>query len=186
MLLHISLKNFNKLFFGIWSFPYSLSLFQSISENMRLTCRCMGLSGACNAKCCFKTLQPLKTSVQWLKNKYHNAVKVNSSQRRKRDGSGKLVTANFKPPKQNDLIYLLDSPNYCNKDMYHGTIGTQGRLCNATGLEVSGEHCERICCGRGYVKHRIIKTQKCNCKFTWCCDVSCEECRRHVTEYRCK
>lgn len=152
---------------------------------MQQTCRCIGLSGACNAKCCYRTLKQLKVSTQWLKILYHNAVKVAFESRFKRDGSRLLVNAVTKDaPGKTDLIYLLDSPNYCLNDESTGSLGTRGRICNNT--RESKGNCENLCCQRGYKTHLIMKIYNCKCKFHWCCEVECEECRKKFTEYRCK
>lgn len=35
-------------------------------------------------------------------------------------------------PKRSELVYLQQSPNYCETDLTLGSIGTQGRSCNRT------------------------------------------------------
>ena len=156
---------------------------------MQQVCRCIGLSGACNAKCCYKTLRPLKVSTDWLRKKYDSAKKVQTSGRPKRDGNGhKLVTVpNAEVPEKTDLIYLLDSPNYCSNDFRTGSLGTKGRQCNAcNSTSGSPSNCEHMCCGRGYVRHEIIENKDCNCKFNFCCEVKCDKCPRKVVVHRCK
>lgn len=152
---------------------------------MQQVCRCIGLSGACNAKCCYKTLRPLKVSTDWLKKRYDVAKKVRASRLRKRDGNGKLVTVqDSTPPGKDDLVYLLDSPNYCLNDLKKGSLGTTGRQCNACNSTVNS--CEDMCCGRGYNTYVEEMVVNCECKFKFCCDVKCNKCREKRVIYRCK
>lgn len=152
---------------------------------MQKICRCIGMSGACHAKCCYRTLKPLKVSAAWLKRQYDNAVKVTREDRWRRDGSQMLVNAkDHGTPKKTDLIYLLESPNYCSKDKSQGSLGTKGRICNSTSSQANG--CEHLCCQRGYVTHEMDTNEHCNCKFKWCCEVKCDKCKVRKTEYRCK
>lgn len=68
-----------------------------------------------------------------------------------------------------DLVYLEESPNYCNLNLLEGTIGTIGRMCDKN--ESSLNSCDLICCGRGYNSYTKEILSKCNCKFQWCCQV---------------
>lgn len=37
-----------------------------------------------------------------------------------------------KVPKKSDLVFLQVSPNYCERDLAAGSLGTVGRTCNRT------------------------------------------------------
>jgi len=92
--------------------------------------------------------------------------------------------AQFKPPSDTDLVYLRQSPNFCEPDRRTGSRGTHGRLCNRASSGIDG--CELMCCGRGYNVRRRRVVERCNCKFHWCCYVKCQRCRRIVEEYVCR
>ncbi|XP_065670777.1 protein Wnt-2b [Hydra vulgaris] len=157
----------------------------AVQLNMQKVCRCAGISGNCVTKCCYQTLKPLKVSAQWLQAQYSKAQKVVRSQRVRRDGRYLLVNEkDGKEPANTDLIYILDSPDYCNHDINKNSLGTTGRLCNNTSLDTNG--CEYMCCGRGYVTEELNVDDFCKCKFNWCCDVTCDRCKKTVTRHICK
>lgn len=152
---------------------------------MRRICRCHGLSGACNFQSCYRVLQPLKASAEWLHRQYYRAVKVKTNVRFKRDGTRALVTVdNSETPPKTDLIYLLESPNYCQHDYKTGSLGTIGRSCNDTSDD-SGS-CQKLCCGRGFTTDSYKIDDHCNCRFNWCCNVTCNPCIKTVRISRCK
>ena len=43
-----------------------------------------------------------------------------------------------------------------------------------------------MCCGRGYDTRRVVRVEKCDCRFSWCCHVTCKQCSRVVNQYTCK
>ncbi|XP_044011315.1 protein Wnt-7b [Aphidius gifuensis] len=87
-------------------------------------------------------------------------------------------------PKRSELVFLQQSPNYCETDLSLGSLGTQGRSCNRTSIGTDG--CDLMCCGRGYNTHQYTKTWQCRCKFHWCCRVHCDSCTERTEEYTCK
>lgn len=97
-----------------------------------------------------------------------------------------LVPTNddFKPPTDADLVYLDQSPDFCEYDQRTGSLGTKGRTCNKTSKGIDG--CELMCCGRGYEEIRRQISERCKCKFHWCCYVQCKRCTRRVVEYVCR
>lgn len=81
----------------------------------------------------------------FLKDKYDGATEVRLSKR------SKLQVKRYeqKRPTSEDLLYLDDSPNYCDASNHTGTTGTSGRACNRTSSGTDG--CNLMCCGRGSV-----------------------------------
>ncbi|VDP26987.1 unnamed protein product [Soboliphyme baturini] len=89
-----------------------------------------------------------------------------------------------KKASQMDLVYIDESPDYCKSNLETGIIGTEGRECNKTGRGMSS--CELLCCGRGYNTFKRVISEKCHCKFLWCCRVVCKTCHTKVELHTCK
>lgn len=116
-----------------------------------------------------------------LLSRYDEAVRVKLSRR----GNLKLLKGGRKRrAAQMDLVYLDESPDYCRTDVPNGMVGTEGRGCNRTGNDL--DSCEMLCCGRGYNTMKHIVTEKCQCKFVWCCRVQCKTCQTKVEVHACK
>lgn len=92
-------------------------------------------------------------------------------------------------PRRSDLVYLDASPNYCELDQGTGSQGTKSRRCLHSTQVNSSTHensCDVLCCGRGYNTHQKLHTWKCNCRFRWCCEVECHQCKELLEIYTCK
>ena len=161
-------------------FYISLS-FQSVYLNSKIACKCHGVSGSCSLKTCWNQLPSFRETGDRLKDKYDGATHVHFN----RQGT-KLVQSNtrYNKPTKEDLIYLQQSPDYCDYNPETGSQGTKGRRCNRDSEGMDG--CNLMCCGRGYNTYKITVTERCHCKFHWCCYVKCKTCRRQIDVHTCK
>ncbi|XP_040484058.1 protein Wnt-7a [Ursus maritimus] len=160
---------------------------QILEENMKLECKCHGVSGSCTTKTCWTTLPQFRELGYVLKDKYNEAVHVEPvrASRNKRPTFLKIKKPlSYRKPMDTDLVYIEKSPNYCEEDPVTGSVGTQGRACNKTAPQASG--CDLMCCGRGYNTHQYARVWQCNCKFHWCCYVKCNTCSERTEVYTCK
>ncbi|XP_019951437.1 protein Wnt-7a [Paralichthys olivaceus] len=159
-----------------------------LEKNMRLECKCHGVSGSCTTKTCWTTLPKFRELGYILKEKYAHAVHVETvkASRNKRPKFLKIKKPySYRKPMDSDLVYIDRSPNYCEADPITGSLGTQGRVCNKTMMQhISG--CDLMCCGRGYNTHQYSRVWQCNCKFLWCCYVKCNTCSERTEVYTCK
>lgn len=111
-----------------------------------------------------------------LKEKFDGAslVKIN-----KQKSKLKPISRDMKRPTKKDLVYLENSPDFCEPNPDKGSVGTRGRECNKDSYGLDG--CNLMCCGRGYYTIQKEFVEDCDCKFFWCCRVECKKCR-HVKE----
>ncbi|XP_039600521.1 protein Wnt-11 [Polypterus senegalus] len=156
---------------------------QALSEALELKCKCHGVSGSCSIKTCWRGLQDLKDIAIDLKTKYLSATKV---VHRPMGTRKQLVPKDIdiRPVRENELVYLQSSPDFCAKNEKLGSLGTQDRHCNKT--SIGSDSCDLMCCGRGYNPYTEKLVERCNCKYHWCCYVTCKKCERTVERYVCK
>ncbi|XP_071748400.1 protein Wnt-4 isoform X21 [Lepeophtheirus salmonis] len=153
-----------------------------LERNMKIQCKCHGVSGSCELKTCWRSIASFRIIGEILKEKFDNAHEVTQKKRR---GRRMLLPRyqKFKPHTDTDLVYLKNSPDYCDFDMQRGSLGTHGRECNPNSDNVNG--CNIMCCNRGFITRKEKRVERCKCKFHWCCYVECEECFREVQVSTC-
>ncbi|MFT7798386.1 protein Wnt-4 [Arapaima gigas] len=156
---------------------------KAILNNMRVECKCHGVSGSCEVKTCWKAMPPFRKVGNVIKEKFDGATEV---EQRKVGTTKVLVPKNsqFKPHTEEDLVYLDPSPDFCDQDPRSGVLGTAGRFCNKTSKAIDG--CELMCCGRGFHTEEVEVVDRCSCKFHWCCYVKCKQCRKMVEMHTCR
>ncbi|XP_039267863.1 protein Wnt-2b-A-like isoform X2 [Styela clava] len=153
---------------------------QAVRLNNKTTCRCHGLTGTCTQNICWRSLPPMRKVGHELFQRYSTAVRVRIKKSRVQAASkssrSKLSSRN--------LVYLKKAPSFCTKNLKKGSFGTIGRWCNAT--STNSEGCSHMCCNRGYKTESVLKSIKCNCKFHWCCNLTCETCEEMREESYCR
>uniref|UniRef100_A0A8C6UZG8 Protein Wnt n=1 Tax=Neogobius melanostomus TaxID=47308 RepID=A0A8C6UZG8_9GOBI len=138
---------------------------------MRTECKCHGLSGSCTLRTCWKKMPHFREVGDRLLERFNGASKVMGGN----DGKTLIpVGQNIKPPDKQDLIYSDESPDFCLANRKTGSLGTKGRTCNSTALDISG--CDLLCCQRGYREETVVFEENCLCRFHWCCVVQCKKC----------
>nr|CAD7423542.1 unnamed protein product [Timema monikensis] len=137
----------------------------AVKSFMRTECKCHGLSGSCTLRTCWRKMPPFRDVGNRLKERFDGAAKVIPSN----DGHSFIPEGpTIKPPGRGDLVYSEDSPDFCKANRKTGSLGTQGRQCNATSPGVEG--CELLCCGRGFDTRQVREKFNCKCRFKWCCE----------------
>ncbi|XP_046377177.1 protein Wnt-10a-like isoform X1 [Haliotis rufescens] len=154
----------------------------AVIHNVQKQCKCHGMSGSCELKTCWKAAPNFREVGDLLKRKFQAATKVqihigNAA-------SGRLIKQNGRRPRQSDLLYYQRSPSFCEPNNRLDSPGTTGRLCNKSSDGV--DNCGTLCCGRGYNILKVRRSERCNCKFYWCCYVECQTCTYNEWVTVCK
>ncbi|XP_077453670.1 protein Wnt-10b [Stigmatopora argus] len=162
---------------------------QIVADNMKRRCKCHGTSGSCQFKTCWHVSPEFQLVGSILKEKFLSAILVNSQNKNNgvfnpRMGNGrrrKMGNRNRARRRSvsRELVYFEKSPDFCERNVAIDSLGTHGRICNKTSHGT--DSCGSLCCGRGLNILKETRSQRCNCRFHWCCYVLCEECR--VTEW---
>lgn len=155
-----------------------------VEESMKVQCKCHGVSGSCEVKTCWRAMSPFRHIASILKEKFNAAVEV--EEKLLNNARRELIPKirGVPTPTETDLVYLVASPDFCEPDSKTGSLGTHMRSCNRTSTGMDG--CELMCCGRGFYTKRTIVTERCHCKFHWCCSVRCQTCQIEKEEHFCK
>ncbi|XP_071941892.1 protein Wnt-10a-like [Antedon mediterranea] len=156
----------------------------AIAEYVEKKCKCHGMSGSCQLKTCWMQSPDFGAVAKRLYHKYQSSVKVRPGNKNGGNLERSPATRKRRVPPQSEVVYLEQSPHYCEPDDGIGSAGTKGRLCNKTGSGMNS--CEVMCCGRGYNEKLERRTHPCNCTFMWCCDVKCQSCETETLIATCK
>ncbi|XP_055324287.1 protein Wnt-1-like [Sitodiplosis mosellana] len=156
---------------------------RALRSRMQRVCKCHGVSGSCSIRVCWRRLPALRAIGEALGQLYDGASHVKLIERDGRVSKLRRRDPQYKKLIKSDLVYLEDSPDYCDRDDELGILGTKGRLCNRTSPGIDG--CKIMCCGRGHQTRIRFVEEKCKCRFVWCCDVKCEMCNHRREEHIC-
>ena len=109
--LFANFKTVNKKYF---------SILQAVIQNMKVTCKCHGVSGSCSLITCWQQLAPFRKVGDALEKKYDDATRVKTT----RSGRLRVRRKVAIVPTANDLVFLERSPNYCHANDTIGSLGT--------------------------------------------------------------
>ncbi|XP_070187215.1 protein Wnt-10a-like [Littorina saxatilis] len=154
----------------------------AVIRNVQKQCKCHGMSGSCELKTCWKATPEFRKVGKLLKKKFDDATKVQLDVTN--SAHGRIFKRNGKRPRRMELLYFERSPNFCDPNPMVDSPGTTGRLCNKTSTGV--DNCETLCCGRGYNTLKVKRSERCHCKFYWCCYVECKVCTYNEWVTVCK
>ncbi|XP_069185515.1 protein Wnt-4 [Procambarus clarkii] len=156
-----------------------------IRRNREVRCKCHGMSGSCEVRTCWKAAPDFRLVGDILHEKYLSARSAASEV----FGNSANTARKYRPVRReispdSPLLYVEKSPTFCEEDGRLDVAGTLGRHCNRT--STGADSCTTLCCGRGYDQRREVVTKKCNCRFKWCCKVTCQDCSEEKWISVCK
>ena len=144
---------------------------QIVGSNMETRCKCHGMSGSCEMKTCWKAAPEFRRVGSVLKQRFDQAVLIDQIQL---GNDAQNNRRRLHSLRDTDLIFYERSPNYCEQKPEVDYPGITGRRCSKTGNDL--DNCQSLCCGRGYNVIRQKRTERCHCRFQWCCSVVCNNC----------
>ncbi|XP_078055411.1 protein Wnt-8b-like [Mustelus asterias] len=164
---------------------------KAVKGTMKRTCKCHGVSGSCTTQTCWLQLPEFREVGDYLKDKYHRALKVDLLRGAGNSAASRgAIAESFSSISKKELVHLEESPDYCVENRTLGLAGTEGRECLKRDRQLSRwekRSCKRLCgdCGLAVAERRAQTLSSCNCKFHWCCAVRCEQCRKTIIKYYC-
>lgn len=81
---------------------------------MQKVCKCHGMSGSCSVRVCWRKLPVFRVVGDALLARFEGASHVKLvEKKRKKVKKLRAVSKDLKPPNKTDLVYLQESPDYC-------------------------------------------------------------------------
>jgi len=182
----------------------------AVRKTLRRLCKCHGVSGSCATQTCWRQLADFPEVGKYLKRQYKRALRVDynagaldrpenllSNRIDRAPRSQRVARAQGFPQQQQQqvkkrkLVFLQSSPDYCRMNVTAGYKGVVGRSCktdpNSRDPRSDMRACTRLCRDCGLYIHRkeVQVITSCNCRFEWCCKVTCESCHKTQTEITC-
>jgi len=183
----------------------------AVRKTMKTLCKCHGVSGSCATQTCWRQLGEFREVGKYLKKQYKRALRVDYNDgdldmldnlmsnridrvpRHQRDRRAMMEKKQKlkRQVKKRKLVFLQSSPDYCRMNTTSGYKGVLGRTCvtdpNNPDSRSQVRKCSKLCqdCGM-YVKKKVVDVvTTCNCRFEWCCKVTCETCHKKQIQITC-
>lgn len=139
------------------------------------------MSGSCTVKTCNSPKLPdFQEVAKSLRDGYLDACRVVSR------GTSRIAWDSIcgRDLTNTDLMYAY-TVGWCSHNSQLGGLGTAGRNCSTE--PNAPNSCQKLCtaCGRGFNEYRVETESRCNCKFVFCCRITCDTCRGTSTQYAC-
>lgn len=155
-----------------------------VKDNWERKCKCHGSSDSCTTKTCWRVVPTIEKIGEELWKLYKNAVRTRWDSKAKKLYDRAKSKKNKKVEvTRSQLAFFANSEDFCRQNLPMGIMGTVGRVCNSSSTGHDG--CATMCCGRNYKTKLVLKKEKCNCRFVWCCNIKCDTCPRNVSVDTC-
>lgn len=177
---------FGEDFFGKISKHNYKAITNLLEKSLVKQCGCavLGPNGLCAKEICLQVLKPFEDIATDIRQMYEEGLQLSNTPENSR-----IMWDNIP---LDALVYMKDSPNYCEPDAVPHWNGMRGRQCStgANGENLSEEErtrCRHLCreCGYTVRSKNVVTESRCNCKFTWGFQVQCEMCVTVQRQYYC-
>ncbi|ALC46234.1 wntD [Drosophila busckii] len=154
-----------------------------LQQSLEKECHCKQKSpqGGCLQEQCVQVLKPFESVAQDVLQMYDDAVQLDSTL-----DNLKIMWQNIP---LDTLVYMQDSPNYCEPDASGRWAGTRGRQCSKHGGDTADERlsCQQLCrvCGLRIRSQHVRNERRCNCKLLWGFRLQCDVCIQLERQYSC-
>ncbi|XP_017133458.1 wnt inhibitor of Dorsal protein [Drosophila elegans] len=157
-----------------------------LQNSLEQECRCRQPGGAGQGKCleeeCVAVLKPFESIAQELLQMYDDAIQLDSAS----SSNLKIMWDNIP---LDSLVFMQDSPNYCEPEARGLWKGTRGRQCSKDGSGSLEERlsCQQLCrvCGYRVRSQHVRSERRCNCKLVWGFRLQCDVCVQLERQYSC-
>ena len=96
----------------MWSLLLNLSFLQVLRSMMQRRCKCHGLSGSCTVQICWRVLPQFRQVSDALFDRFQSATRVRYKRKKRRL---RRFSRMVKRPTRTDLVFLQESPSYCER-----------------------------------------------------------------------
>ncbi|KAH8409846.1 hypothetical protein KR222_009896 [Zaprionus bogoriensis] len=156
-----------------------------LKDSLELECHCKqsDAQGRCLDEQCVKVLKPFETIAQNLLQMYDDAIQLDTTA-----DNLKIMWQNIP---LDSLVYMQDSPNYCEPEASGRWTGTRGRQCSKLqgigGSSAERLSCQQLCrvCGLRVRSQHVRSERRCNCKLGWGFRLQCDVCVQLERQYSC-
>uniref|UniRef100_A0A6P4EQM3 Protein Wnt n=1 Tax=Drosophila rhopaloa TaxID=1041015 RepID=A0A6P4EQM3_DRORH len=155
-----------------------------LQNSLEQECRCKQpgpVHGKCQEEECVAVLKPFEAIAQDLLQMYDDAIQLDSA-----SSNLKIMWENIP---LDSLVFMQDSPNYCEPEAHGLWKGTRGRKCTKDGSGSLEERlsCQQLCrvCGYRVRSQHIRSERRCNCKLVWGFRLQCDVCVQLEKQYSC-
>ncbi|EDX13092.1 wnt inhibitor of Dorsal protein [Drosophila simulans] len=155
-----------------------------LEKSLEQECRCKqpgAVQGECQEEECVAVLKPFEAIAQDLLQMYDDAIQL--------EGASSNLKIMWQNIPLDSLVFMQDSPNYCERDATGLWKGTRGRQCSKDGSGSLEERlsCQQLCRVCGYrVRSQHVRTERrCNCKLVWGFRLQCDVCVQLERQYSC-
>uniref|UniRef100_A0A1I8NHL5 Protein Wnt n=1 Tax=Musca domestica TaxID=7370 RepID=A0A1I8NHL5_MUSDO len=147
-------------------------------------CAIMGPGGKCVKEFCRQVLKPFEEIADDIRQMYNEGILLENT-----IINSRILWDNIP---LDVLVFMRDSPNYCELDAVPHWNGMVGRQCaagtsNGNLLDEDQERCNHLCreCGYTVEEKNVLTEIRCNCKFTWDFRMQCDSCLIAEKHYYC-